>query len=157
MLVTTGRRTGPRPARESWVIAGLTLQILSVAGAAAFAWIKLRHQGIGGHITAATIRLAWHSDVYAGAGLAVLAAAAVIYAAGSILMARPYVSRPVTLFIAVPAAAVAGMLALGAVALIVALVLAVLANDVDVPLDIGSLRRPKRPPRSGTPESRGGV
>jgi len=129
------------------VIAGLTLQTLSVAGVAAFAWTRLRRQGIGGHLTAATIRLAWHSDVHTRAGLVVLAAGAVIYAVGSILTARPYVSRPATLFIAVPAAAVAGMLALGALALIVALVLTALANDVEVPLDIGSLRRAKRPPR----------
>ena len=87
------------------MIAGLTLQTLSVAGVSAFAWINLRHQGIGGHITAATIRLAWHSDVHTRAGVAVLAGGAVVYAAGSILMARPYVSRPATLFIAVPAAA----------------------------------------------------
>jgi len=129
------------------VIAGLTLQTLSVAGVAAFAWTRLRRQGIGGHLTAATIRLAWHSDVHTRAGLVVLAAGAVIYAVGSILTARPYVSRPATLFIAVPAAAVAGLLALGAMALIVALVLTALANDVDVPLDIGSLRRAKRQPR----------
>jgi hypothetical protein len=129
------------------VIAGLTLQTLGVAGVAAFAWIRLRHQGIGGHLTAATIRLAWHSDVHTRAGLAVLAAGAVIYAAGSILTARPYVSRPATLFIAVPAAAVAGMLALGVLALVVALVLTALANNVDVPLEIGSLRRVKSQPR----------
>jgi len=129
------------------VIAGLTLQTLSVAGVAAFAWTRLRRQGIGGHLTAATIRLAWHSDVHTRAGLVVLAAGAVIYGVGSILTARPYVSRPATLFIAVPAAAVAGLLALGAMALIVALVLTALANDVDVPLDIGSFRRAKRPPR----------
>ncbi len=147
MPATIGPGTGPRRASESWVIAGLTLQTLSVAGVAAFAWTRLRRQGIGGHLTAATIRLAWHSDVHTSAGLAVLAAGAVIYAAGSILTARPYVSRPATLFIAVPAAAVAGLLALGAMALIVALVLTALANDVDVPLDIGSFRRAKRPPR----------
>ena len=129
------------------MIAGLTLQTLSVAGVSAFAWINLRHQGIGGHITAATIRLAWHSDVHTRAGVAVLAGGAVVYAAGSILIARPYVSRPATLFIAVPAAVAAGMLALGALSLIVALVLTALANNVDVPLDIGSLRRAKRPPR----------
>lgn len=147
MPATSGPRTGPRLASESWVIAGLTLQTLSVAGVSAFAWINLRHQGIGGHITAATIRLAWHSDVHTRAGVAVLAAGAVVYAVGSILMARPYVSRPATLFIAVPAASAAGMLALGALSLIVVLVLTALANNVDVPLDIGSLRRARRPPQ----------
>jgi hypothetical protein len=42
-----------------------------------------RRHGIGGHLTAATIRLAWHSDVHTRTGLAVLAAGTVIYVAGS--------------------------------------------------------------------------
>jgi len=129
------------------VIAGLTLQTLGVAGVAAYAWISLRHQGIGGHITAATIRLAWHSDIHTRAGLAVLGVGAVVYAVGSILMARPYVSRPATLFIAVPAAAAVGMLVLGGLALIVALVLRAMADNADLPLDFGSFTRAKRPPR----------
>src|SRR5215469_2905515 len=49
-------------------------------------------------------------------------------------MARPYVSRPVTLFVAVPLAAVAGMLVLGILAFIVALVIAVLAGIGDIPV-----------------------
>jgi hypothetical protein len=42
------------------------------------------------------------------------------------------------LFVAVPIAAVAGMLALGVLALVVATLLAALANDVEIPLDFGS-------------------
>ena len=102
MPATIGPGTGPRRASESWVIAGLTLQTLGVAGVAAFAWTRLHYQGIGGHVTAATIRPDWHSDVHTRAGLAVLAAGAVLYAVGSILMARPYMSGPATPFIAVP-------------------------------------------------------
>src|SRR5258708_39955658 len=105
MPATSGPRTGPRLASESWVIAGLTLQTLSVAGVSAFAWINLRHQGIGGHITAATIRLAWHSDVHTRAGVAVLTGGAVVYAAGSILMAPPPVAPPPPPFLARPAPA----------------------------------------------------
>jgi len=113
------------------------VQTAGVAGVAAYAWLKLRHQGIGGHITAATIRLAWHADVHTRTGVGVIAAGAAIYAVGSVLMARPYVSRPVMLFVAVPVAAVIGMLALGALVLIVALALAALANDFDLPWDLG--------------------
>lgn len=124
---------------ERWVVSGLTLQTVGVAGSAAYAWLKLRHEGIGGHLTAATIRLAWHADVHTPVGLAVLTAGTVIYAAGSILMARPYLSRPAMLFVAVPIAAVVGLLALGALALVVAVALAALANG-DIPLDFGTGR-----------------
>jgi hypothetical protein len=65
-------------------------------------------QDIGGHITAATFRLMWHGkSAHAAGGCPVIGA--VIYAVGSVLLARPYVSRPATLSIAVPVAAVAGM------------------------------------------------
>jgi hypothetical protein len=94
----------------------------------AYLWAKVRHQNIGGHITAAMIRLAWHGEVHTRQGLAVLAAGAVVYAAGSVLVARPYVSRPVTLFVAVPVAAVAGMLVLGVLALIAAVAIALWWN-----------------------------
>jgi hypothetical protein len=129
------------------VSGGLILQVVGVGGVAAYVLLKIRHQNIGGHVTAATIRLAWHGEVHTQRGLAVLAAGAVIYAAGSVLMARPYVSRPVTLFVAVPVAAVIGMLVLGVLALIAALLIAALANgDFDLPgLDFGGDgRRAKR-------------
>src|SRR5216683_1303334 len=92
-------------------------------------------------------RAAWHGEVRTRSGLAVLAAGTVVYAVGSVLMARPYVSRPVTLFVAVPLAAVAGMLVLGVLAFIVALVVAALENgDLDFGLDFsGDRGRPKRP------------
>lgn len=108
---------------------GLALQVLGAGGLAAFVWLKVRREDLGGHVTAATIRLAWHGEVHTRQGLMVLVAAAVLYAAGSTVMARPYVSRPVTLFVAVPLAAVAGLLVLGALALIVALVIAAFTSD----------------------------
>lgn len=55
----------------------------------------------------------------------------VIYAAGSVLLARPHVSRPVTLFIAVPVAAVAGMAVLGALTLVVAFLISALNGPLD--------------------------
>jgi hypothetical protein len=58
----------------------------------------------------------------------VLAAGAAIYAVGSVVMARPCVSRPATLLIAVPVAAVAGMLLLGALALAAAALFSSVAN-----------------------------
>lgn len=150
MFATEGRRVaGPVRSRASWVVSGLTLQALGAGGVAAYVWLKVRHQNIGGHVTAATIRLAWHSEVHTRQGLAVLAAGVLVYAAGSVLMARPYVARPMTLFVAVPVAAVAGMLVLGVVAFIVALLIAALADgDLDFGLDFGGDRRgAKRPPQ----------
>ena len=109
----SGGLTGPRRPPAPWIACGLILQAVGAGGVAAYVWFQVRHQNIGVHITAATIRLAWHGEVHTRAGLAVLVAGALIYAAGSVLMARPYVTRPVTLFVAVPVAAVAGLLVLG--------------------------------------------
>ena len=64
-------------------------------------------------------------------------------------MARPYLARPLTLFVAVPAATVAGLLILRVLALLVTLLIAALANsDLGFDLDFGSGRSgPKRPQR----------
>ena len=124
-----------RPLRspERWVISGLTLQAVGVVSAASYAWLRLRREGIGGHLTAATFRLAWHADVHNRTGLGVIAAGTILYALGSILMARPYVSRPAMLLVAVPLAAAVGMLALGVLALVVAILLAAMASDFEIP------------------------
>ncbi len=142
---------GPLRSRASWVASGLILQAVGAGGVAAYVWLKVRHQNIGGHVTAATIRLAWHGEVHTRQGLAVLAAGALIYAAGSVLMARPYVARPMTLFVAVPVAAVAGMLVLGVLAFIAALLIAALEYGdlfgLDFSLDFGGDRRRAKRPR----------
>jgi hypothetical protein len=148
--VISGRRLlGPLRTRASWVAGGLIMQAVGVGGVTAYLWLKIRHQNFGGHVTAATIRLAWHGEVHTRLGLAVLAAAAVIYAAGSVLMARPYVSRPLTLFVAVPIAAVVGLLVLGILAFIVALLIAALEYGDFIPdFGLGGRgRRAKRPPQ----------
>ena len=97
------------------------------------------------HLTAAIIRPAWHGEIHTRPGLAVLITGALIYAAGSIMVARPYVSRPATLFIAVPLAAVAGMLALGVLALAVTLRLVVLeGGDFGIDFNLGDNGRDRR-------------
>ncbi|HEX9516885.1 MAG TPA: hypothetical protein VF940_11995 [Streptosporangiaceae bacterium] len=144
MSAAEGRRMpGPRRPPAPWIAGGLILQAVGAAGVAAYVWFQVRHQNIGGHVTAATIRLAWHGEVHTRAGLAVLAGGALICAAGSVLMARPYVTRPVTLFVAVPVAGVAGLLVLGVLAFLVALLIAALeSGDFDFPgLDFGGGRR----------------
>ena len=127
--VTAGRRMlTPVRSRALWTVSGLAVQAAGLGVVAAFLWAKLRHQDLGGHVTAATFRLMWHQEVHTHTGLAVLITGAVIYAAGSVLLARPHVSRPVTLFIAVPVAAVAGMAVLGVLALVVAFVIIALGD-----------------------------
>jgi uncharacterized membrane protein len=131
------RMLSPVRSRALWTVSGLAVQAAGLGGVTAFLWAKLRRQDIGGHITAATFRLMWHGEVHTRAGVAVLVTGAVIYAAGSVLLARPYVSRPVTLFIAVPVAAVAGMVVLGALALVVAVLLSALGNQLVPDVDLG--------------------
>jgi len=138
---------GPLRSRASWVASGLILQAVGAGGVAAYVWLKVRHQNIGGHVTAATIRLAWHGEVHTRQGLAVLAAGALIYAVGSVLMARPYVARPMTLFVAVPVAAVAGMLVLGVLAFIAVLLIVLADGGLDFGLDFGGDRRRAKRPR----------
>jgi hypothetical protein len=127
-LVKGHRILGPLRSRWPWVVWGLMVQLLGVGSVAVVMWRNIRDQSFGGHITAEMVKFAWHSELHNRAGLIVLAVGAVIYAVGSVLMARPYVSRPTTLFIVVPIAAVAGMLLLGVRAMAVAALFSALAN-----------------------------
>lgn len=119
----------PVRSRALWTAGGLAVQAAGLGGVTAFLWARLRHQDAGGHLTAATFRLMWHAEARTPAGVAVLVTGAVIYAAGSVLLARPRVSRPATLFIAVPVAAVAGMAVLGVLALVVAFLFSALGDQ----------------------------
>ena len=73
-----------------------------------------------------TVKLIWADTMHSHAGIAILAGAAVLFAVGSVLLARPYVRSMPMLLIGVPVAAVAGLVVLGGLALVVA-VLALLA------------------------------
>ena len=73
-------------------------------------------------------------------------AGSVVYGAGSVVMARPYISSPAGLFIAVPIAAVAGMLVLG-VLVVILWALFLVAENGDLPIPEfggGRRRRPRR-------------
>ena len=136
----TGQRIlGPLRSRYPWVIWGLIVQALGMGSVAVVVWKGARNQSVGSYVTAQTIKFAWHSQLHTKAGLIVLAAGAVVYAAGSVVMARPYVTRPGTLFVAVPLAAVAGMLLLGVLALVIAAL--VNAADIDPFPDVGGRKR----------------
>jgi hypothetical protein len=137
---------GPVRSRALWTVSGLALQAAGLGVVTAFLWARLRHQGTGGHITAATFRLLWHGEIHTRSGVAVMVAGAVIYVAGSILLARPHVARPVTLFLAVPVAAMAGMAVLGLLVLVVALLFSALGDSPlpDIDLSGSGRRKAKR-------------
>lgn len=146
-LVKHHRILAPLRSRWPWVVWGLIVQALGVGSVAVVMWHNIRDQSLGGHISAEMVRFAWHSELHNRAGLIVLAAGAVIYAIGSVVMARPYVSRPATLLIAVPLAAVAGMLLLGVLALAVSALFSVLAGNASVGYSGGEDRRGRRKDR----------
>lgn len=134
----------PPQSRVPWVVCGAILQVLGLGSVAVVMWKNIRQQGIGGHITAEMVKFAWHSELHTRSGLIVLIAGSVVYGAGSVVMARPYISSPAALFIAVPVAAVAGMLILGVLVVILWVLFFIAENDVEIPLDFGSSRR-RRP------------
>jgi hypothetical protein len=110
----------PVKSREPWVIWGLIVQVLGMGSVAVVLWRNIPNPGIGRHITAEMIKLAWHSELHTRSGLIVLITGSVVYAAGSVLMARPYMSSPLGLFVAIPIAAVVGVLLLGVLVLVLA-------------------------------------
>ena len=145
--MTLHRLPGRLRSRMPWVAWGLLVQALGAGCIAIMVWHGVRLQGIAGHITAEMIKLAWRSELHTHVGLVVLVAGSVVYAGGSVVMARPYVSGPVTLFVAVPIAAVAGLLVFGVLALAAAALAAVLANtqgDLDLGAGDWLLRRRRR-------------
>lgn len=128
-LVNSHRILAPLRSRWPWVGWGLLVQALGVGSVAVVVWHNIRNQSLGGHVTAEMIRFAWHGELRTRGGLIVLAAGAVTYAVGSVIMARPYISRPAMLFVAVPTAAVLGMLLLGVRAVVVAALFSAFVNS----------------------------
>ena len=132
-----------------WLAWGVAIQAVGVAPVAAIMWRSIRNQSIGGHVTAEMIKFAWHSELHARAGLIALVAGSVIYAAGSVVMARPYISSPVALLVAIPLAAVAGLLVLGLLVLLIAVLWVMVQGDpifdpVIERLERGQRRRNRR-------------
>jgi hypothetical protein len=122
--------------RGRWIGCGVLLQFAGVGAATAYVLEKARKEDVAGTITRATVRLAWHQAVHGGQGLGILIACAAAFAAGSVLLARPFVGSPVTLLVAVPLAGVIGLAALGAAVLLLVVVV-LLADWLD--LDLGWL------------------
>ena len=120
-------------ARAPWIAWGVALQVAGVGIPVLTAVRRAHEAGIGGAVTHYTIRLVWHEMMRSGADVALIVLGVVLFVAGAVVLARPFVRRMTTLVVAVPLAAVAGLAVFGVVALVVGLVVAatVSAGDAD--------------------------
>lgn len=123
----------PVAKRGPWIVSGFVLQAIGVAAPAVYVVLKAKQENLGGSLTLATIRLSWHDSVHSKTGLAVLIAGAVVFAIGAVLLARPFAKNWLIWLIAVPAAAIVGVMLLGAAALLVAVILICASSDTDFP------------------------
>jgi hypothetical protein len=137
----------PVSSRGRWIGWGLAIELVGVGVPAAYFGANAHRMSVTGHITAASVRLAWRSDAHAGAGLALLIAGAAAFAAGSTVMARPFVDRRSTLLVAVPLMALLSVFVLGVVALLVAAAVAAGDNWMEL-LGPSPLRRWSEAPQA---------
>jgi hypothetical protein len=139
------RTLAPVEHRARWVLSGLLAQAGGTAIPLAIGYRRGASEGLSGHITLATVRLVWHQMIKDHHDLVWIAVGVVLFVVGSVLLARPFCRRKRIWLIAVPVAALAGVVVLGAVALIVAILCASIGDldlfDVDWP---GGSRRRKR-------------
>lgn len=129
VLPAAPRRRDLPPVRAwgRWVAWGLALQVTGVGIPVVVALHRAHEASLGGAVTHYTFRLVWHEMLRSHADVALIALGVALFAAGAIVLARPFVHRRSTLLLAVPLAAVAGLAAFGVVALIFAAVIAVAA------------------------------
>jgi hypothetical protein len=115
--------------RGLWIAWGLALQMFGVGIPGAAALERANHDGALGTLTHYTFRLVLHEMLRSRADIALIALGVVVFAAGSVVLARPFVRRRLTLFVAVPVAAVAGVAVLGLIAVVIAAIAALAATD----------------------------
>jgi hypothetical protein len=132
---TNRRELAPIHARGRWIAWGLALQVIGVGIPVAAAIHRVHETGVGGALTHYTIRLVWHEMLRSGADVATIVLGVLLFVAGAVVLARPFVRRVSTLVVAVPLAAVAGLAVFGVVALLVGLVVAAAASGGDA--DVG--------------------
>jgi hypothetical protein len=118
-------------ARGRWIGWGLALQVVGVGIPVVTALRRAHEAGVGGALTHYTVRLVWHEMLRSGADVALIALGVVLFVAGAVVLARPFVRRVSTLVVAVPLAAVLGLAVFGLVALVVGLVVALTASAGD--------------------------
>jgi hypothetical protein len=97
---------------------GLVLQAIGTAVPLAIGYAREKREDVGGQVTLATVRLIWHQMIHDHHDLVWITAGVVVFAIGSVVLARPFCRRRLTLLVAVPVAAVLGIAVLGAIALL---------------------------------------
>jgi hypothetical protein len=116
--------TGLQPVAKKapWIVCGLLIQASGIAIVLAWAYRTYKDDAVEGAALRTTFKLIWMDTLHSRTGVAILIGSAVLFAAGSMLLARPYVQSLPMLVVGVPVAAVAGLALLGALALVVALI-----------------------------------
>jgi hypothetical protein len=115
--------------RWVWLGWGLALQAAAVAIALELAYKTYENSNALGLLSRATVTLIVDQLRHNHRDEALLALVAVLFVAGSVALARPFVRRRATLVLAVPVAALAGIAVFGAVALVIAAVIAVAGDQ----------------------------
>jgi hypothetical protein len=123
-----GRELKPVERRASWFAWGLALQVIGVGIPVTVALRRANKDGLVGSVTHYTVRLVWHEMLRSGADVALIIVGVVVFVAGAVVLARPFVTHRSTLFVAVPVAATAGIAVLGVIALLCAAVIAVVES-----------------------------
>jgi hypothetical protein len=117
--------------RSAWVAWGLALEVIGAGIPVTVALVRAHREGLLGSVTHYTVRLIEHELLRSRADVALIILGVLVFVAGAVVLARPLVTRRVTLFIAVPVAAAAGIVVLGVVALICAVVVALVSSAGD--------------------------
>lgn len=126
MEASGGGELGPVERRSAWVAWGLALEVIGAGIPLTAALIQAKRQGLLGSVSHYTFRLVEHQMLRSHADVALIVLGVLLFAAGAVVLARPFVRRRITLFVAVPLAAAAGIVVLGVVALLCAIVVAIL-------------------------------
>ena len=122
---------GPVKRRGLWIAWGLALQVIGAGIPVTVALVRANREGLLGSVTHYTIGLIEHELLRSRADVALIILGVLVFVAGAVVLARPFVRHRVTLFLAVPLAAAVGIVALGVVALVCAVVIALVGSAGD--------------------------
>jgi hypothetical protein len=122
------RELPPVRARGRWIAWGLALQVVGVGVPVVTALHRAHEANVGGAVTHYTVRLIWHEMLRSRADVALIVLGVVLFAAGAVVLARPFVRRRTALLVAVPLCAVAGLAVFGVLALVCAALFAATAT-----------------------------
>jgi len=114
----------PVQRRGVWIAWGLALQAIGVGIPVTVAMRVAHREGVSSGFTHYTVRLVWHEMLASRGDVALVALGVGVFAAGAVVLARPFVTRRSALFVAVPLAAIVGLAVFGVIALVVAALIA---------------------------------